>query len=71
MTRFQQVLKDVPFLIHLSVYGGVNLLLFIINMLTSPGAIWFVWPLVGWGLGVLGHGVLVYINAQATPTTRP
>ena len=54
MTRIQQVLKDVPFLIHLAVYAGVNLLLFIINMLTNPGTIWFVWPLVGWGIGVIG-----------------
>jgi 2TM domain len=71
MTRIRQVLKDIPFLIHLAVYAGVNLLLFIINMLTNPGTIWFVWPLVGWGIGVLGHGILVYLNTKAPPSPRP
>jgi uncharacterized RDD family membrane protein YckC len=71
MTRIRQVLKDIPFLIHLAVYTGVNLLLFIINMLTNPGTIWFVWPLVGWGIGILGHGILVYLNTKATPSPRP
>ncbi len=71
MTRIRQVLKDIPFLTHLAVFTGVNSLLFIINMLTNPGTIWFVWPLVGWGIGVLGHCILVYLNTNAPPSPRP
>ena len=71
MSRIRQVLQDIPFLIHLAVYAGVNLLLFIIDMLTSPGMIWFVWPLVGWGIGLFGHGLLVYLSKKPPTATPP
>ncbi|WP_263832137.1 helix-turn-helix domain-containing protein [Sulfurospirillum oryzae] len=29
---------------------GVNLLLFIINILTNPHHLWFIYPLFGWGI---------------------
>lgn len=28
----------------------VNILLFIINMLTNPNTLWFIYPLLGWGI---------------------
>jgi hypothetical protein len=40
---------------HLSTYAIVNLFLFAINFLTSPGQWWFVFPLLGWGLGMIFH----------------
>lgn len=54
-----RVLQDRPFLVHLAAYVGVNLLLIVIDLTTSPGTYWFQWPLLGWGLGILGHGVAV------------
>ncbi|UCF79836.1 MAG: 2TM domain-containing protein, partial [Candidatus Eiseniibacteriota bacterium] len=36
-------LKD--FYSHLIVYVLVNITLFMVNMLTSPGHLWFYWPL--------------------------
>jgi class 3 adenylate cyclase len=35
---------------HILVYAGVIGFLFIINMLTWSGTIWFHWPALGWGL---------------------
>jgi class 3 adenylate cyclase len=35
---------------HLRVYAGVIGFLFIINLLTWGGVIWFHWPALGWGL---------------------
>ncbi|MBU2581589.1 MAG: 2TM domain-containing protein [Alphaproteobacteria bacterium] len=55
-----KLLRDQGFLIHLIVYISVMILLFIIDMMTSPGSYWFQWPLLGWGIGVLGHGFLAY-----------
>ena len=43
------------FYIHLGVYVIVNAALFTINMITSPGTLWFYWPLLGWGIGVAIH----------------
>ena len=28
--------------------------------MTSPDALWFYWPLLGWGIGVLFHGMKVF-----------
>jgi hypothetical protein len=33
-------------------------------LVTSPGDIWFVWPLIGWGLAVGLHGVRVFYLAD-------
>lgn len=45
---------------HLAIYLVVNVILLIVNLLTSPGALWFYWPMLGWGIGVAAHGVAVY-----------
>ena len=40
---------------HLASFVAVNLFLFAINMTTSPESIWFVYPLFGWGIGMVMH----------------
>ncbi len=45
---------------HLIVYVVVNIGLAAINLMTSPDQLWFYWPLLGWGLGLLAHGIAVY-----------
>ncbi len=52
------------FFVHAVVYVAVMVLLVVINMLTSPGTIWFIWPLVGWGLAVALHSALVFLFAD-------
>ena len=52
------------FFVHAVVYGAVMLLLLIINLLTSPGTLWFIWPLLGWGLAVTLHGARVFLLAD-------
>ena len=42
---------------HLFAYVLVNAGLVAINLITSPDYWWFVWPMMGWGLGLLAHGV--------------
>jgi uncharacterized membrane protein YdbT with pleckstrin-like domain len=37
------------FKLHLGTYFSVITVLVAINMLTTPGTPWFVWPMVGWG----------------------
>lgn len=45
---------------NLTAYLVVNLFLAILNLATAPEHIWFIWPLMGWGLGVLFHGMKVF-----------
>jgi len=57
----KRVEAKIGFYIHLAVYVGVNLLLVIINLTTSPEYLWFKWPLFGWGIGVFFHGMSVFV----------
>lgn len=50
-----ETLKD--FYRHLVVYLIVNILLFAINFFTFQGYWWFVFPLGGWGIGLLLHAL--------------
>lgn len=63
-TRYRNAKKRVEalreFYVHLTVYVLVNLMLFTINMLTSPDSLWFFWPLLGWGIAVALHALRVF-----------
>jgi len=48
------------FYVHLAVYLVVNLLLLMINLLVSPSTLWFIWPLLGWGIGIALHAFFVF-----------
>lgn len=45
---------------NLIAYIVVNIGLMVVNLLTSPGYLWFFWPMLGWGIGVLFHGMKVF-----------
>lgn len=45
---------------NLTSYIVVNIGLIVINLWTTPGHLWFYWPLIWWGLGVLFHGLKVF-----------
>lgn len=45
---------------HLIAYVVVNAGLAVVNLLTSPGYLWFLWAMVGWGIGLVAHGLSVY-----------
>lgn len=57
----ERVEAKIGFYIHLAVYVGVNVLLIVINLATSPQYLWFKWPLLGWGIGLLLHGMSIFI----------
>jgi len=43
-------------------YIVVNIGLVIVNLMTSPKHLWFYWPLLWWGMGVVFHGFRVFKN---------
>jgi 2TM domain len=45
---------------HLMSYAIVNLFLFALNIITSPSYLWFVFPMLGWGIGLAFHYVGVF-----------
>jgi transcriptional regulator with XRE-family HTH domain len=54
------VRKVKGFYIHLLQYVVVIAALAVINLATQTHYIWFVWPALGWGVGVLAHGASVF-----------
>ncbi len=44
-------------LISYIIFNGFFLIL---NLITSPNELWFFWPLIGWGIGVVFHGMKVF-----------
>jgi hypothetical protein len=55
----------IGFYIHLLVFVLVNAGLAAINYGNDREHLWFVWPLLGWGIGVLGHGLIVFAGPSA------
>ncbi len=49
---------------HLMAYAIVNAGLALINFVTTPGDWWVQWPMFGWGIGLLAHGVTVYFDGD-------
>ncbi len=45
---------------HAATFVIVNLMLAVTNLLTSPSELWFLWPLLGWGVGLASHGFKVF-----------
>ena len=60
----QQAMEYVPdikgFYSHAIKYVVVISLLFVINFATDARYIWAWWPMLGWGIGLLSHGLNVF-----------
>ena len=41
-----------------------TLILIAVNLLLTPDKLWFYWPLLGWGIGILAHGLAVNFSAE-------
>ncbi len=52
--------------IHVALYLSVHAALVGIWALTGAGYPWFLWPMLGWGIGVVSH-VLTYLFGPDSP----
>jgi hypothetical protein len=59
----RHVERKLGFYIHLSVYLAVNTGLITLNILLASAKPWAVFPLLGWGIGLLFHGLAVFLHA--------
>jgi hypothetical protein len=59
------------FYIHLSAYILVNILLVIIWAFPAGGGYpWFLWPLGGWGIGLILHFLGVFVFSKQTERNK-
>lgn len=67
--RYERAKKRVEelksYYIHLTAYISVNSMLIIINMVTSPEDIWFIFPLLGWGIGLTIHTIVTILGGKS------
>ncbi|WP_264521923.1 2TM domain-containing protein [Flavobacterium sp. N1994] len=62
--RYQRAKKQVDeirgFYGHLLSFVLVMLILLFINLKYTPQNLWFFWPMLGWGIGLLFHGLKAF-----------
>jgi hypothetical protein len=62
--RYQRAQKQVQeikgFYGHLLSFVVFMLFFLFINLKYSPEYLWFYWPMLGWGIGLLFHGLRVF-----------
>ena len=46
---------------NLITYVVINVILIIINLVTSPGKLWFYWVTIFWGIAILLHASRVFV----------
>ena len=56
----------IGFMWHLAVFILVNAGLVAINLNYNPDYYWFVWPLCGWGVGLILHAFATYGTSGMT-----
>jgi len=66
----EKVEEKKGFYVHFIVYILVNILLIIIWAATGAGFPWFIFPLGGWGIGVLFHFLGVFVFSRQTSWER-
>jgi len=54
--------RKLDFLRHFTIYAVVMAVLAIINNTTWRGYQWWLWPALGWGIGVVAHFLSAYVN---------
>lgn len=63
MRARRRVAMRMGFYTHALVFVLVNLGLFAMNAVAG-GYRWSTWPLLGWGLGLLIHGLVTFLNLR-------
>ena len=59
--RAMEYVRDIRgFYVHAIQYAVIMTGLAVINLLTGPDYLWFLWPAFGWGIGLAVHGMSVF-----------
>ena len=60
----RQILKRRAFYLHLSIFVAVNTMLGVVWALAGAGFPWFLFPLMGWGIGIVAHGASAFLMSH-------
>jgi len=62
----KKVEARISFYIHLGIYLAVMTLLTILNLTIAGDYFWAMWPMIGWGSGVIVHGLFNFVFSPGT-----
>lgn len=65
----KRVQARMGFIIHLAMYVVANAGMFGVWYLTGRGYPWFMWPMLGWGIGILAHAIGLFVG-PGSPAER-
>lgn len=54
---------------HLGIYVAVNTMLLIFNVIRYDGHLWAIYPLLGWGIGIVSHALGTFLTHR-DPSSR-
>lgn len=54
-------ISKIGFGYHLTAYIAVNAVLVWINLDKDPQYFWAIWPIIGWGFGLMFHGLSIFV----------
>ena len=57
----KKVETRMSFYTHLAVYLGVITLLTILNLTVAGDYFWAMWPMIGWGSGLIVHALFTFV----------
>ncbi len=60
----RKILRRRTWWLHAAVYAATNVALFVIWAMTGGGHPWFVYALVGWGIGLAAHAATAFLLAS-------
>jgi two-component system LytT family sensor kinase len=62
----QKVEERIGFLSHLVVFVIINAFLFFLDYRDNGSIDWAYWPLVGWGIGLVMHGLHTFVFGEGS-----
>jgi hypothetical protein len=66
----KRVQTRMGFIIHLTMYLAMNVGFIAIWYLTGRGYPWFMWPAIGWGIGIIAHGAALLVGPGSATEKR-
>src|SRR5262245_12340614 len=58
------------FVVHLAIFLVANIGVFAIWKISGARYPWFLWVLVGWGIGLVGHGLTLFFGPESPGEER-
>jgi hypothetical protein len=55
----ERVRARIGLLVHAALFVVVTLLLLVINLISTPGAWWFFWPMLFWAIALVAHAAVI------------